>query len=330
VQLNNLILTDFAIAQAGTLSYHTNPPTVITPDHLLAASVDFCYVATRIQDRLAISPLLQFEEMEAFDAALSDWHNNLPTGLRTQAPCSPSIHMARAVIKWRYQNLRILLHRSVLLDAALRGVPHHQLLPREQRAIDHCRSIANDTIIDIAAEWTPNQMSGWNAVWFLFQATMIPLVSIFSEKENLGDLGKWRGEIETSLRLFEHMESWSVQAKRSREVVARIYEASKLATLANAAAQVESVAMMSSTPTNPCPLDSIPGHSQDPHHAHPLPHQMSHPHQHQHQQHPQSMPKLELNAQGMPGTFGDDANMDQFWDEMLLWDNYFPGLPFGS
>ena len=38
------------------------------------------------------------------------------------------------------------------------------------------------------------------------------------------------------------------------------------------------------------------------------------------------VPDMEPNAHGIPNAFGHDGNMNQFWDEMLLWDNYFPGL----
>lgn len=60
----------------------------------------------------------------------------------------------------------------------------------------------------------------------LFQAIMIPLLSLFSEPEH--DLvAQWRHNVETAISLFEEMQDFSLTAMRSREVVSKIYEASQ-------------------------------------------------------------------------------------------------------
>lgn len=129
-------------------------------------------------------------------------------------------------MKWRYQNLRIVLHRPVLLNLAYRGTA---VLPgsEELLVVDKCRAIAAQTISDITRESARNQMSGWNAVWFLYQASMIPLVSIFWETWNTAKVKEWQGQIEMVLEGLEAMADWSLAARRSREVVAKMYEASK-------------------------------------------------------------------------------------------------------
>lgn len=127
-------------------------------------------------------------------------------------------------MKWRYQNLRMLLHRSVLLSLASSGSTH--AAEHDIAAIETCRDLAQQTIEDIAREWTRNQMSGWNAVWFLYQAAMIPLVSVFWQW-NSARVPEWHKQIETVLELLDAMEDWSLAARRSREVVFRMYEASR-------------------------------------------------------------------------------------------------------
>jgi hypothetical protein len=69
-------------------------------------------------------------------------------------------------------------------------------------------------------------MSGWNAVWFLYQAAMVPLVSVFWQWGS-PRVPEWLKQIETILELLEAMEEWSMAARRSREVVWRMYEASR-------------------------------------------------------------------------------------------------------
>lgn len=141
-------------------------------------------------------------------------------------------------MKWRYQNLRIVLHRPVLLNIANRSGSANAIVngerriiyspsPEELAAVENCRRIAKETIEDIYRDWSPNQMAGWNAVWFLYQASMIPLVSIFWESWNTVQVGEWQKQIETVLSLFGAMAEWSLAARRSLEVVSKMYEASK-------------------------------------------------------------------------------------------------------
>lgn len=97
----------------------------------------------------------------------------------------------------------------------------------EKRTIDACRSMAQQTISDIAREWTPNQMLGWNGVWFMYQAAMIPLVSMFWESGNRELVRSCQAQIEMVLETFDGLADWSLAARRSREVVSKMYEASK-------------------------------------------------------------------------------------------------------
>lgn len=122
--------------------------------------------------------------------------------------------------------LRIILYRPVLLSLANRG---SQEAPSQEEiaAVVKCREIAKQSITDIAREWTPNQMMGWNGVWFMYQAAMIPLVSIFWESWNTAQIREWQSQIEMVLEAFDGMIDWSLAARRSREVVAKVYEASR-------------------------------------------------------------------------------------------------------
>lgn len=129
-------------------------------------------------------------------------------------------------MKWRYQNLRAVLYRPVLLNLAYRG-SEATATKDDLAAINICRAIAKQTIEDIAREWTPNQMLGWNGVWFMYQASMIPLVSLFWESWNTELVRECQSQIETVIEAFDGMADWSLAARRSREVVSKMYEASK-------------------------------------------------------------------------------------------------------
>ncbi|KAK3688451.1 fungal-specific transcription factor domain-containing protein [Podospora appendiculata] len=209
----------------------------------LIENIKFCKIATQIQDMLAISPLLRTEDRCGLDSQLASWYTNLPWLLRTTDPCAEPLYMARCIMKWRYQNLRMLLHRPVLLSLASSGLnPHTQACDADLAAIETCRELAAQTIDDIAREWTRNQMSGWNAVWFLYQAAMVPLVSVFWQWGS-PRVPEWLKQIETILDLLEVMEEWSLAARRSREVVCRMYEASRAIQARQAAHRSQSPSM---------------------------------------------------------------------------------------
>ncbi|EHK22542.1 uncharacterized protein TRIVIDRAFT_113696, partial [Trichoderma virens Gv29-8] len=189
----------------------------------LLENIKFCKIATKIQDMLAVTPLLNAEDRNHLDSLLVDWFNNLPWLLRSTEPCVEPLHLSRCIMIWRYWNLRMLLYRPVLLTLASKAkmpISEHDIA-----AVEICQGAARETVDSISKGWMRQQMSGWNAVWFLYQAAMIPLVSILWQPEN-PSVAQWRAQIETILELFTAMKDWSLTARRSRDVVSRLLEAS--------------------------------------------------------------------------------------------------------
>ncbi|KAF2261755.1 hypothetical protein CC78DRAFT_340231 [Lojkania enalia] len=194
----------------------------------LVHASEFCKIATRIQDRLVESPLLTPSETAAYDSEVIHWHEELPSILfNMNETCPDYLRRVRHVMKWRFQNIRIVLHRPVLLSTALRRTPFASLSAEEKVAVGKCRIIAAKTIEDISTECLPDLISGWNGVWFVFQACMIPLVSLFSDSSMLEEVEKWKSSLETALAFFERSKPWSIAAKRSLDAVSRLYEAYK-------------------------------------------------------------------------------------------------------
>lgn len=192
----------------------------------LTENIKLCRIATRIQDLMATGPVVRGEERCSIDGQLVSWYTNLPWLLRTMEPCAESLYMARCMLKWRYQSLRLLLHRPILLAVASHSTTS-DAKPSDQdlASVEKCRDMAEATISDISREWTQNQMAAWTAVLYLYQAVMIPLVSIFWERHS-PQVPRWQRQVEVVLDLLAAMDEWSLAASRSREVVWRMYEAS--------------------------------------------------------------------------------------------------------
>ena len=109
-------------------------------------------------------------------------------------------------------------------------MPFASISVEKQVAIEKCRDSAAELIADITSSWAgskPCQMSGWNATWLLYQASMVPLLSLFSDPIDQSVVERCQQQVEIVMAAFVEMRAWSLTAQRSLEVVSKIYEVSK-------------------------------------------------------------------------------------------------------
>ncbi|KAF2011010.1 hypothetical protein BU24DRAFT_50955 [Aaosphaeria arxii CBS 175.79] len=293
----------------------------------LVHNAEFCKIATKIQDRLVESPLLTPSETSAYDDEILRWYDELPSILSDMGESCPDfLRRVRHVMKWRFQNIRLVLHRPVLLNTALRRCAFVNLSAEEKVAVGKCRLVAAKTIEDISSECLPDLISGWNAVWFVFQACMVPLVSLFSDHSMPEEAEKWRASIETALAFFERIQPWSIAAKRSMDAVSRLYQTSKAQFQQQQQQQQQQQLHMQ-------PPEHTQQHNNG-HHAqfngHNIPQMGSH---FEYNGIP-DVTGLSMNPNAVGTWNGDPAAMQQlngFWDDMM-WDTNLPDMldtPFG-
>ncbi|KAF9881570.1 C6 transcription factor [Colletotrichum karsti] len=160
----------------------------------LRASCRFCQICDRIQHRFAQPARLSAHEAMSFDRDLRDWHTALPEFLKNPANSPPRLTVAREFMRNRYLNVRLILSRCFLLYLA-----HDHSFKRssgntgvassdspaassdEISLVETCRSVASEAIDAITLYWTPNRVHVWNSAWYLFQACMVPLLSVAIE-----------------------------------------------------------------------------------------------------------------------------------------------------
>ena len=224
-------------------------------------------------------------------------------------------------MKWRFQNIRLVLHRPILLTTALRGSSWGTLTADEKLAVGKCRLIAQNTIEDLSQECMPDLISGWNAVWFCFQACMVPLVSLFSDYSIPEEVESWKSSIETALQFFETVKDWSIAAKRSGDAVTRLYAAYKT----YASTMSPSQGPMSAVPPQyqGHTRFAVPGTTNAP------------PILNVHAGYPQSHSGFHYNP-ATPTWANTNANdptiLNNYWDDMM-WDTNLPDMletPFGG
>jgi hypothetical protein len=250
----------------------------------LVHNLAFCTLATRIQDLLAAKPLLSLDELTTEDAKLVEWHDNLPPILRNVLPqakhsrprngrdsntlpgsakpshdhndspetqasedgtCPVLLQTPRAFMHWWYLTLRFLMHRPYLIAASLSRILEADLPEQNRYAIQKCRILAGQAITTIDQTCQDNLIAGWNAVWLMYQAVMVPLLSLSAlyagecptskESREAADTDRgqsdeeveWRAQIQTAINLFERMSSFSLAAVKSKLVVEQLLHASK-------------------------------------------------------------------------------------------------------
>lgn len=167
-------------------------------------------------------------ETSNMDAQLLQWWDNLPPALRDYEPCPESLYTARTVMRWRLYNQRMLLYRPKLLSYAMRRIPFRAIRVEERNAILKCREIAENTIQDIYMVTRLNHMIGWNGVWFLFQATMVPLIYLSTRPRNDDSaivFESCKTQVETAMLTLDRMKPYGHTAQRSLEVISGILEA---------------------------------------------------------------------------------------------------------
>ena len=174
-----------------------------------------------------MSSFLAFKEISILDQTLVGWYEALPPFMKSPYPCPSELHDVRNILKWRYLNMRMILHRAVVLDTTERQVPFRNLGSEEQDVVRQCRNIAAESIFAIQVDWRPNKMCGWNAVWFLFQACLVPLMALAVESEEHEDYLKWQEQVVVVIELCEMMDSWSLVGRKTKEVIQKLFEASK-------------------------------------------------------------------------------------------------------
>jgi hypothetical protein len=194
----------------------------------LIENIRFVKIASKIQDSLAALPTLAHTDMFHMDSQVLQWWENLPTILKDYEPCPDSLYTVRTVMRWRFYNQRILLYRPVLLSFAMRQVPFIALQSEECNAIRTCCEIAEMSIQDISSTTGLNQVVGWNAVWLLFQATMIPLIRLSASSVD-GDFSTsfdaCKAQVETALLTLDRLRPYGHTAGRSHEVVSHLLKA---------------------------------------------------------------------------------------------------------
>ncbi|KAL2824226.1 fungal-specific transcription factor domain-containing protein [Aspergillus cavernicola] len=205
-------------------------PTALHPDDHFAtslrASTEFCHISNRLQHRFAQSTRITVHEAHSLDHDLQEWYSSLHPVFKNTVDAPPRVTVAREFLRNRYYNVRLILSRCFLLYMAYEDPRKHPPSPEEEQIACACRSIAAEAIDAIALHWVPNRTQVWNSAWYLFQACMVPLLSIamaVSSSPGAVDSDQVMSSyssLNKALEIFAEMKPWMRASDRAPNIVA--------------------------------------------------------------------------------------------------------------
>lgn len=216
------------VVAAGDLDKTLPDPFALSLD----SARSFCLIATKIQHRFAQFSPMSIDEIEAVDAEVQSWHHGLPPAFHhLDGGCPEALVTGQYIMRNRYFNLRLLLFRPILLRYAHAKLPLESLPARDQEAVRMCRDIACEAIDQ--ASWprqqSLNKLLICSAVWYLYQASVVLLLSIMVDPDHLEN-PKWRAAVERAMSLLSSAVVWSRAAVRSKRVVESLFHVCTAAT----------------------------------------------------------------------------------------------------
>nr|XP_019043141.1 hypothetical protein I302_08852 [Kwoniella bestiolae CBS 10118]OCF22071.1 hypothetical protein I302_08852 [Kwoniella bestiolae CBS 10118] len=131
------------------------------------------------------------------DQRLEDWSKSIPEYLRPDLSSNYPhwLRFGQHKMVWRYCNLRIILHRRLFLERALRGLPlwvddaqaMEGMVEAEMECCKRCQDNAAETITSINdffrnKSGRENRLEEWYGLHFLFQASFIPLIALHTDR----------------------------------------------------------------------------------------------------------------------------------------------------
>ncbi|KAL2862479.1 fungal specific transcription factor domain-containing protein [Aspergillus lucknowensis] len=192
----------------------------------LAASEQFCKIATRIQERLVQVPLITPDEIAEFDRELLEFQSSLHMFLANRDHCPPNLRVARSLLRCRFITTRLTLYRPYLLSTALHRKSWADTSQQGQTANTpawKCVQIAREALDVISLDWFPNHIIAWNHAWHLFQVSLVLVLAAVSDRTGV-EQGRCDEDITKALVLLTQMEPFNAGAMRGRRIIRILYD----------------------------------------------------------------------------------------------------------
>ncbi|EXJ93243.1 hypothetical protein A1O3_01800 [Capronia epimyces CBS 606.96] len=198
----------------------------------LRLSAEFAKISSRIEYRLSQFSRLNGREVIAFETQLQAWNKSRPPTFVLGTACPRSIRYSRVNMHYRFHIARLVMSRPHLLRLAENTASSEPLtfVAEDWRAVSICRDAASAIINEASRTHSQNRVSVWHSSWYLFQACMVPLLSIALGRRLPSDqafdedmVNSWKESLERAIRTFRAMAPYTRSTDRYMDVVESLY-----------------------------------------------------------------------------------------------------------
>ncbi|UKZ45885.1 hypothetical protein TrVGV298_000078 [Trichoderma virens] len=183
------------------------------------------FIATNpIYIRIISKPLPSARELLQLEAqCLESWAENTPSYFSETASIPPKFVFSHSVMQWRWRNFRMIMYRPFVIRRALlaRSGRQDNSSPESLQAYERCLNDAKQSILSISAFWAANdhiRLFAWYALYFLFQAALIPCICLQNEPSS-SNASDWRDQIVSSLKVIAALVPVNPSARRCHQVI---------------------------------------------------------------------------------------------------------------
>lgn len=175
----------------------------------------FHLATNSIYTRMISSPYPTADQMlELDDVHLVKYESTIPPWYRDVDEQPVEFRLSCAIMRWRCHNFRILMLRAFLMRQLFLRTqlgnyqdPWPSGTPNEEQAVQRCLTASSESIDSICVFWVQNKqnvLSCWYALYFLFQAVLIPVMCLRNEPFSpLSD--SWRSQIRRTIDVLNDM-----------------------------------------------------------------------------------------------------------------------------
>ncbi|KAK7184486.1 hypothetical protein DPSP01_012647 [Paraphaeosphaeria sporulosa] len=163
------------------------------------------------------------------DTLIGKWESSVPSWYRQTSPIPAKFATGHAIMWWRLYNFRIIMYRPYVMRRVLQArapdTNNGNVVPRAvQEAYNRCLRDAEASISTISEFWAstpPTRLAAWYALYFLFQASLIPCVCLRNEP-NAPSSASWRSQVNQTLHTMQLISTLNPSAQDCYNVIQRL------------------------------------------------------------------------------------------------------------
>lgn len=202
-----------------------------TPYTHVRCQASFHLATVSIYARMISTPYPTAGQMLELDANhLTKFESELPPWYKVPDEQADQFRLPCAIMRWRIYNFRILMLRAFLmrqlfLRTQLGNYQDPWPLPLattdEEEAVQGCLRASSECVNSILGFWyqsRQNVLSCWYALYFLFQAVLIPVMCLRNEPLSPMSDG-WRDQIRRTIEVLNDMTRLNEAASKCLEII---------------------------------------------------------------------------------------------------------------